>query len=64
MQVNDRQPIEVREALEPQDREELRRAAHKIAWARMNGSIDAANPFVEANSDRFAPRGGRHEDRL
>jgi hypothetical protein len=61
MQVNDRQPAEVPEILETQDREELRRAAHKIAWARMNGSIDAANPFVEADANRFAQGDGRHE---
>ena len=63
MQASDRQPTEVREILETQDQEELRRAAHKIAWARMNGSIDAANPFVEADPNRFAPAGGRHENR-
>ena len=63
MQVSDRQPAEVQEILESPDREELRRAAHKIAWARMNGSIDAANPFVEVDPSRFAPGDGRHEDR-
>ena len=62
MQVSDRQPTEVQEILETQDREELRRAAHKIAWARMNGTIDAGNPFVAADSDRLAPGDVRHED--
>ena len=64
MRVSDRQPAEVQELLETRDREELRRAAHKIAWARMNGSIDAANPFVEADPNRFARGDGQHEDRL
>jgi hypothetical protein len=63
MQVSDRQPTEVQEIEETQDREELRRAAHKIAWARMNGSIDAANPFVEADASRLARGDGRHENR-
>lgn len=61
MQGSDRQPTEVREILETQDRVDLRRAAHKIAWTRMNGSIVAANPFVEADPDRFAPGDVRHE---
>jgi len=61
MQASERQPIEDREILETQDRAELRRAAHKIAWARMNGSIDAANPFVEVDPNRFAPGDGRQE---
>jgi hypothetical protein len=64
MQVSNRQPTEVHELLEIQDREELRRAAHKIVWARMNGSIDAANPFVEADPNRFARGDGQYEDRL
>ena len=34
MEVSDRQPIEVQEILKIQDREELRRAAHKIAYGR------------------------------
>jgi hypothetical protein len=58
MRVSDRQPAEVQELLETQDREELRRAAHKIAWARMNGSVDAANAFVVADASRLAPRDG------
>ena len=58
MEVSDRQPIEVQEILKIQDREELRRAAHKIAWARMNGSIDAANPFVVVDLNRSAPGKG------
>jgi hypothetical protein len=62
MQISDRQPAEVREILETQDREELRRAAHKIAWMRMNGSINAANPFVEADPSRFASGNGRSEN--
>jgi hypothetical protein len=63
MQVSDRQPAEVREILETPDRAELRRAAHKIAWTRMNGSIDAANPFMEADRNSFAPRDRGHDDR-
>ena len=54
MQISERQPGEVREIAETRDRVDLSRAAHKIAWARMNGSIDVANPFVEANSNRAA----------
>lgn len=49
MQISDRQPTEVRESLQTQDQAELKRAAHKIAWTRMNGSINAANPFTEAD---------------
>jgi hypothetical protein len=62
MRTSDQQPVEVREILET-DRAELRRAAHKIAWTRMNGSIDAANPFMEADPNRFPPGDGRHENR-
>jgi hypothetical protein len=62
MSASDRQPTEVRESLETQDRAELRRTAHKIAWTRMNGTIDAANPFVAADSDRLAPGDVRDED--
>ena len=58
MEVDVRQPRKVREIAETLDPAELRRAAHKIAWARMNGSIDAANPFVEADPNRFKPRDG------
>jgi hypothetical protein len=58
MEINDQAPAKVREIAETQDRAELRRAAHKIAWARMNGSNDAANPFGEANPDRLAPGNG------
>jgi hypothetical protein len=57
MQINDRQPIDVQDTPETLDPAELRRAAHKIAWARMNGSSDAANPFVEAGPNRLAPEG-------
>jgi hypothetical protein len=53
MVVNDRQPSEVREIAETRNGAELRRAAHKIAWTRMNGSLDAANPFVEAGRNRL-----------
>jgi hypothetical protein len=38
----DRVPAEAREQAD------LKRAAHKIAWSRMNGRNDAANPFAEA----------------
>jgi hypothetical protein len=58
MQVNDRPPVDVQTTSETQDPAELRRIAHKIAWARMNGSIDAANPFVEAAPLRPAPGDG------
>jgi hypothetical protein len=57
MQVNDRQPAEALEITEIHDRVDLRRTAHKIAWARMNGCIDAANPSVGAGSNRSAPEG-------
>jgi hypothetical protein len=57
MQVSDRQFIELREVLGAQDGEHLRRAARKIAWARMSRSIDAANPFVESDPNRFASEG-------
>jgi hypothetical protein len=56
MQIRDRQPADV------PDPAELRRAAHKIAWTRMNGTIDAANPFVAADSGRLAPGHLRDED--
>jgi hypothetical protein len=55
MQVNKRHPSEVSEIAETQDAAELRRAAHKIAWTRMNGRNDSANPFVEADPNRPAP---------
>ena len=58
MQVDDRQPSKVREIAETQDQAELRRAAHKIAWRRMNGSNNAANPFVEAEPNRLTPGDG------
>jgi hypothetical protein len=58
MEINDQQPSKVREFAETQDRADLRRAAHKIAWARMNGRNDAANPFVEADPNRLAPGDG------
>jgi hypothetical protein len=58
MQVSDRKPTEDQEILEPQDREELRRVAHKIAWMRMNGSIDSANPFLEAGRNHAGPEDG------
>jgi hypothetical protein len=63
MEVGYRQPAEVQEILETQDRAELRRAAHKIAYTRMNGGIDAANPFMEADPSSFAPRDRGHDDR-
>ncbi len=61
MPESDRQPAEGQEILETQDQVDLRRAAHKIAWARMNGSTDAANPFVEADPNHLAPGDERHE---
>ena len=67
MEVDVRQPRKVREIAETLDPVELRGAAHKIAWARMNGSIawarmngsiDAANPFVVADLYRRTPGDG------
>jgi hypothetical protein len=58
MEINDQRPGKVRDTPETQDPAELRRIAHKIAWARMNGSADAANPFVEADPNRRAPGNG------
>ena len=58
MEVDVRQPRKVREIAETLEPTELRRAAHKIAWARMNGSIDAANPFVVADLHRPTPGKG------
>ena len=55
MPISDREPAEAHDILKIQDPAELRRIAHKIAWARMNGSVDAANPFVEADPNRPAP---------
>jgi hypothetical protein len=63
MEVNERQPRTAREIAETLDPAELRRAAHKIAWTRMNGSFDAANPFVEADPNHVAPRDRGHDDR-
>ena len=57
MQMSERQPIEVREIAETQDRADLRQTAHKIAWKRMNGSIEAANPFAEADPGSVASKG-------
>jgi hypothetical protein len=59
VQVSDRQTTDVHNTADTQDPAELRRIAHKIAWARMNGSIEAANPFVEGNLDRGAAGDGR-----
>jgi hypothetical protein len=56
MPVSDREPAEAHDTLEDSGPAELRRIAHKIAWARMNGSGDAANPFVEADPNHPAPR--------
>jgi hypothetical protein len=52
MPESDRQPTEAREITDTQDGVDLKRTAHKIAWARMNGTIDAANPFVAADPNR------------
>jgi hypothetical protein len=60
MPANEWQPTGARET---HDRAELRRAAYKIAWARMNRSIDAANPFAAADNTRVAPEDERGEDR-
>ena len=56
MDINERQPAEAREIAETQDRVDLKRAAHKIFWKRMNGSIDAANPFADADSSSVASK--------
>jgi hypothetical protein len=61
MQESDRQPTDDHEIPETEERAELRRAAHKIAWTRMNGSIGAANPFTEEAAN-FAPGDGGHEN--
>jgi hypothetical protein len=58
MQEIDRRPVEVHDAPEALDPPDLRRIAHKIAWARMNGSVDAANPFVAADPKGPAPGEG------
>jgi hypothetical protein len=60
MQVSDRQQTDVQDTPETQDPAELRRIVHKIAWVRMNGSIDTANPFVEADPNGRAA-GKRNE---
>lgn len=36
------------------EQNDLRRAAHKIAWFRMNGRNDTANPFTDDEPDRPA----------
>jgi hypothetical protein len=59
MQIGDEQPTKAREIAEIEVLADLRRAAHKIAWARMNGSTDAANPFGKANPRRVASGGLR-----
>jgi hypothetical protein len=56
MPASDREPAEAHDTPETQDPAELGRIAHKIAWARMNGSVDAANPFVDADPNRPPPR--------
>lgn len=33
---------------------DLRRAAHKIAWSRMNGRDDTSNPFADSERNRSA----------
>jgi hypothetical protein len=44
----DREPIRV------DDQANLTRAAHKIAWTRMNGRNDAQNPFAQGQTGRSA----------
>jgi hypothetical protein len=51
----DQQAVEVREIAEIQDEANLRPTAHRFAWRRMNGCINAANPFAEADPDSVAP---------
>jgi hypothetical protein len=55
MEANDQQPSEARELEEAKDRSELGRSAHKSAWARMNGSNNAVNPFVEVDPNPRTP---------
>ena len=62
MQQSERQSAEVYDAPEGSDPEALRRIAHKIAWARMNGSVNAANPFVETDPDRAATKDAAPRD--
>jgi hypothetical protein len=64
MQVSGGRPAKIREISETEVQAELRRAAHKVAWARMNGSIDAANPFLEPNANRGASEGDKRHNRV
>jgi hypothetical protein len=50
-----------REITPPNDQAELTRAAHKIAWTRMNGRNDALNPFAETESGQAASSDERGE---
>jgi len=47
-----------REVMPTTEEVNLARAAHKIAWTRMNGRNDALNPFVEAQLDRSSEQPG------
>jgi hypothetical protein len=60
MQKSDQQSNEVLDTSEIRDPTELKRIAHKIAWARMNSSLDAGNPFVEVGPARHAPENPMH----
>jgi hypothetical protein len=57
MRVSDRQPTEVREILETQDREELRRAAHTIAWARNERQHQRSEPVCGSRPQPLHARG-------
>ncbi len=52
MQAGEQQAVDDRDKVEIENRAEVRLTTHKIAWKRMIGSIDAANPFAEAGSGR------------
>jgi len=43
-----------REPTRMDEQSDLNRAAHKIAWTRMNGRNDAQNPFVQGETGRSA----------
>jgi hypothetical protein len=47
-----------REATPTNEQINLTRAAHKIAWTRMNGRNDALNPFAEPQPDQSTEQRG------
>jgi hypothetical protein len=57
MEKNKSQSKQAKADREPERMEtqsDLTRAAHKIAWTRMNGRNDALNPFTGAQAGRSA----------